>query len=398
MDADATHVLTNIREEELKYFIDQIERSGRYAVTPITTSTPVPPPSNLTRDITHTPIREYNNRSSGEGIHPQVVNNNPPTGPAPSNTLFPTPCLDSSFGVSHSRIPKLPQFSGENRPGDCEFEVWKYDLHCLIRGRMYPDHILHEAIRNSLKGKARTVLLHLGEWATISDIIAELEAIYGNVSTSERLKEQFYCAKQEVNESVAEYSLRLEQILTNANLNLDKYAKNDMLRNRLWSGLRNDELRNVTRYKFETIQDFNVLRRELRQIEQDIIARKSFPAHTPTITSTPVSQSSSRNSSSGTSCSIKMSVVENKILQQLEELSLQMKKLNTRVETMEKDFSSFKLKAESTTAKVNTGGQSRWSGRSQYSKSPYTTPTVNNKEKEPDSKDLNLQRPSQKGQ
>jgi hypothetical protein len=221
---------------------------------------------------------------------------------------------------------------------------------------MYPDHILHEAIRTRLKGKARTVLLHLGEWTTISDVIAELEAIYGNVFTSEHLKEQFYCARQEPNESLAEYSLRLEQILTNANLHLDKYAKNDMLRNCLWSGLRNDELRNVSRYKFESIQDFIVLRRELRQIEQDITARKSVHTSSPAATSAPRPLSSTRNSSSGISCSMKMSVVENKILQQLEEITSQMNKLNTRVETVEREFASFKRKAEPT-AKVTPRAQ-----------------------------------------
>jgi hypothetical protein len=59
-----------------------------------------------------------------------------------------------------------------------------------------------------------------------------------------------------------------------------------MLRNRLWSGLRKDELRNVTRYKFESIFDFNVLRRELRQIEQDLKARKSSVSFSSSATST----------------------------------------------------------------------------------------------------------------
>jgi hypothetical protein len=92
-----------------------------------------------------------------------------------------------------------------------------------------------------------------------------------------------------------------------------------------------------------------------------------------------------------------MSVVENKILQQLEEKTTQMKKLNTRVETVEKEFASFKRKAEPT-AKATTGAQSRWSDRGQYSRSTYTTPSVNNKAKESHNKSLNEQRPSQKGQ
>ena len=56
-----------------------------------------------------------------------------------------------------------------------------------------------------------------------------------------------------------------------------------MLRNRLWSGLRSPELRNVSRYKFETVADFNSLRKELRVIEQDLggVSAKSAESKQP---------------------------------------------------------------------------------------------------------------------
>ena len=127
-----------------------------------------------------------------------------------------------------------------------------------------------EAIRQSLKGRARSVLLHLGELASVSDIMSELEAIYGNVATPEKLKEQFYMAFQQDKETVADYSLRLEQLLRHSSLHFDQETKDEMLRNRLWSGLRDKELKNAARYKFETVKSFNLLRTELRKIELEL--------------------------------------------------------------------------------------------------------------------------------
>ena len=83
-------------------------------------------------------------------------------------------------------------------------------MSCLVKEGVYPQHLILESIRRSLKGRARSVLLHLGEAACVRDIVSELEGIYGNVSSSERLKEQFYSAQQNEHESVADYSLRLE--------------------------------------------------------------------------------------------------------------------------------------------------------------------------------------------
>jgi hypothetical protein len=72
-------------------------------------------------------------------------------------------------------------------PDDCAFDLWRYEINCLIRNGVYPEHILLESIRKSLKGKAHTVLLHLGEDASVQDILSELEGIYGNVSSGEKL-------------------------------------------------------------------------------------------------------------------------------------------------------------------------------------------------------------------
>ena len=82
-------------------------------------------------------------------------------------------------------------------------------------------------------------------------------------------------AHQQVNETVADYSLRLEQLLRHSSLHFDQETKDEMLRNRLWSGLTDKELKNAGRYKFETIRNFNLLRKELRKIELELTPEKT---------------------------------------------------------------------------------------------------------------------------
>ena len=75
-------------------------------------------------------------------------------------------------------------FSGENQKGDVSFEVWKFELNCLIRESIYPDSFILQAVRKSLKDKARDILLTLGKTASPTDMLIKLEGIYGNVSSS----------------------------------------------------------------------------------------------------------------------------------------------------------------------------------------------------------------------
>lgn len=51
-----------------------------------------------------------------------------------------------------------------------------------------------------------------------------------------------------------------------------------MLRTKLWSGLKDSNLRNSSRYKYDTIKDFEALRRELRTIELDLQLSSSSTA------------------------------------------------------------------------------------------------------------------------
>lgn len=53
------------------------------------------------------------------------------------------------------------------------FEEWKLETQYLIKSKVYPEYIINQAIRNSLKSQARKVLVTLGPRATSSEIKIE---------------------------------------------------------------------------------------------------------------------------------------------------------------------------------------------------------------------------------
>ena len=79
---------------------------------------------------------------------------------------------------------------------ESSFEVWKLETECLIRSGMYPDYIVTQSIRNSLKGHARQTLVTLGPTATSQEIINKLESVFGNVAIGESVIQEFYTASQ----------------------------------------------------------------------------------------------------------------------------------------------------------------------------------------------------------
>lgn len=80
--------------------------------------------------------------------------------------------------------PRIPIFSGEEK-NDSSFEVWKFEVKCILREKNYSTPILLQSIRNSLKGKARSLLLSMSDEATPEMIIDKLEGVFGNVYDSE---------------------------------------------------------------------------------------------------------------------------------------------------------------------------------------------------------------------
>lgn len=80
--------------------------------------------------------------------------------------------------------PRIQIFSGEEK-NDSSLEVWKFEVKCIFREKNYSTSILLQTIRNSLKGKARSLLLSMSDEATPEMIIHKLEGVFGNVYDSE---------------------------------------------------------------------------------------------------------------------------------------------------------------------------------------------------------------------
>ena len=64
---------------------------------------------------------------------------------------------------------------------------------------------------------------------------------------------------------------------------LNPKVKNDMLRAKFWSGLRDPALKNATRYKYDIIKNVDELRKEVRAVELELeISGASRPDNTAT--------------------------------------------------------------------------------------------------------------------
>ena len=167
---------------------------------------------------------------------------------------------------------KLLIFSGEEN-SETFFGVWKLEVKCVLRESNYTGPSALQAIRGSLKGKARSLLLSLSEHATAENIIDKLDGVYGNAYSSEALLEKCVNETQEPNQSVAEYGMKLESIIQSAveKGDISIVAKNQMLKSKFWSGLRDPLLKKSSWYKFDTTKDFDQLRKGIRAIELELV-------------------------------------------------------------------------------------------------------------------------------
>ena len=308
-----------------------------------------------------------------------------------STSVFPSQSFSSNCNAPPYRLPKLPQFSGEHRNEEVEFVVWKYEVNCLVKSGIYSEHCILESIRNSLKGKARSVLVHLGEMASVSEIMREMDGTYGNVATPERLKEQFYSASQLEGESIVDFSLRLEHLLCDTRIDLDRSTRDEMLRSRLWSGLRDQVLKNATRYKYETVPDYTSLRRELRQVDEEMKAAQIDK--TANVKPGVMSRNRDSNMSRETDVRQYNTAYESRILKELETVTAQMKALNTRVSNIEKELEESK-KYRNRSGRWDSRGQ----GNRNQDKGDNPTSKPNPSSSSSQEKPLNSQNPPQKGQ
>lgn len=216
-------------------------------------------------------------KSQGE-LEPDVK---PPTQPIllQPSPLQPPPQLQpvvKDKPVTSSQPPRVNNFSGAGHKGETSYDLWRYEVRCLLKDPTYTKVMKDNAIRRSLRGEAGRVAMHLGIDASMEQILDKLDSIFGTVDNTEELMAEFYGARQKEDEDITSWSCRLEDIIGKGiEKGLVKQTEvNKMLHSMLWTGLR-QELKDISGYKYETIKDFDTLRVALRQIEKEHPPQKS---------------------------------------------------------------------------------------------------------------------------
>jgi hypothetical protein len=185
---------------------------------------------------------------------------NPPTVTTPVTTT-----------MAH-QLPRISFFSGgSQKPSDTPYDLWRYEVKCLMIEKVYSSATVANAVRRSLKGEAGRTAMILGPNADVQEIIAKLDSIYGPIDLKESLLASFYSARQGDDEDVSSWGCRLEDLLSKAaetQGHVQHSQMNDMLRNMFWTGLKKS-LKDVSGHKFDATTDFDTLRVSVRRIEQD---------------------------------------------------------------------------------------------------------------------------------
>ena len=171
----------------------------------------------------------------------------------------------ATAGLARQQVKLSVTFAGnETAKGGCHYDLWKYEVECLVKDGAHREEVIRQAIRRSLKGEAAHVLKRLGPQATVTQILQKFDGVYGMVEAGEDTLAEFYSAKQEKGEEVSAWGCRLEELLDRA-MNVGKKDTDEMLHKRFWMGLL-PKLKEASRHKYDTITDFDRLQVVVRSI------------------------------------------------------------------------------------------------------------------------------------
>ena len=167
--------------------------------------------------------------------------------------------------ISVPQVPRLPVFSGAKK--DCSFDLWLYEVTCL-QERKYKDSVIWEAVQRSLRDAAARTAMLLGPKADLASILSKLTSIYGDIGGAEAVMTELYNIKQRPDESVSDWSCRLEDVVNKAKLlgRITADQVDSTLCSRFWHGLQ-PAIKDKTGHKFDAAQDFDELRSAIRKFE-----------------------------------------------------------------------------------------------------------------------------------
>jgi hypothetical protein len=193
------------------------------------------------------------------------------THPPPSFNFSPAP---HQYVPTAIKVPKIPLFSGDTPTPKSEisFYEWRHEVRCIRNDPCYnPTHVI-QAIRSSLRGTARRLVVSLGDSVSADSIINKLEVNFGEPALKGVTMKEFYNCCQRADESVTSFGCRLESILDQACESglVSDINRSEMLCDRLWSGLYSSTLKNNTRHKLDSINDYDSLIKHIRQVEKEL--------------------------------------------------------------------------------------------------------------------------------
>ena len=82
-------------------------------------------------------------------------------------------------------------------------QYFSHDVQCLVN-QGCPIGMVLTAIKRSIKGQAQEIVLHMGENATVSDILTRFEMMFGDVDPPNVLLAQSYSLEQMAGEGITD--------------------------------------------------------------------------------------------------------------------------------------------------------------------------------------------------
>jgi hypothetical protein len=212
---------------------------------------------------------------------PEHGGTKPKVPPPVTNPLLVPPDTPSHFSFTSpstpaivSKPPKIPPFSGDEplAKGEISFYEWRHEVRCLMRDSSIPKHQVLQAIRTSLRGTARRLVVSLGDSVSIDSIFQKLEFNFGEPARQGITMREFFNCSQRPNESVTSFGCRLEITLEQAfeGGHIPRSGRNELLCERLWSGLLSETLKTNTRHKLDTAVNYDHFLRDVRQAEKEL--------------------------------------------------------------------------------------------------------------------------------
>ena len=170
----------------------------------------------------------------------------------------------------HTEAPRLCSFSGSRTSkSDASYQQWHFEVMSLVKS--WPEHLILQAVRRSVRGMAADALLNLGMEASVQEILTEFDSVFGNVSTPDQIISNFYMATQKLDESAAEWGCRLSGLAREAKKvdPASSAAMHNTLKSKFFSGLASQRVKDCLRHKQEDA-DYETLLRAARSAEEEL--------------------------------------------------------------------------------------------------------------------------------